>query len=105
MSDTPRHDADSAAETYGKHSTAHARLSVVSILQRFVSRGQAIRLAWREQVGPAERSDEFPTAVLPVIRADYPGDDEDTEPSTAVREGRKWFQSSPFSWWPGVLVG
>lgn len=95
-------------ETYGKHSRAHARgLSVAELLRRVVARGEAIRLAWQGDaatnlVGP---SDEFPTAVLPVIRDDSLAlEDQETEPTTATREARQWFGSERFSW-PKPLAG
>lgn len=96
-------------ETYGKHSRAHARgLTVAELLRRVVARGEAIRLAWRGDTATcmAGPSDEFPTAVLPVIRDDDPGaDDETTEPTTATREARQWFGTERFSWWPKPLAG
>lgn len=106
-----------AAERYGKHSQANARgLGVAELLRRVVARGDAIRLAWRgrEATGVADPVDEFPTAVLPVIRdsIEYqvepdgpPGDEDETEPTTATREARKWLPPSGFSWWPRLLVG
>lgn len=98
-----------AAERYGKHSQANARgLGVAELLRRVVARGDAIRLAWRgrEATGVADPTDEFPTAVLPVIRDDDPTlDEEDTEPTTATREARRWLQSPDFSWWQRLLVG
>lgn len=94
---------------YGQHSQAHARgLSVAELLRRTMARGEAVRLAWhgREATGLADRADEFPTAVLPVVRADAPAlDEEDTEPITATREARKWQQPSDFSWWQRLLAG
>lgn len=95
------------AEMYGKHSRAHAHgLGVAELLRRVIARGDAIRLAWRGTDGStAGRSDDFPTAVLPVIRDEYPGDDEDTEPSAGVREARKWFGPEKSLWWRSSLVG
>jgi hypothetical protein len=97
------------ADRYGKHSRAHAHgLGVAELLRRVVARGDAIRLAWRgdEATNAIARSDEFPTAVLPVVRVEYPDEnDEDTEPSTAVRESRKWLNPELVSWWPQPLAG
>lgn len=98
-----------AADDYGKHSQANARgLSVAELLRRVVARGEAVRLAWRgrEATGLADRSDEFPTAVLPVIRSDAPTPaDEDTEPTAATHEARRWLQPSGFSWRQRLLTG
>jgi hypothetical protein len=96
------------AETYGKHSRAHAHgLGVAELLRRVIARGEAIRLAWHsdETTRVADDSQDFPTAVLPVIRDEYPGDDEDTDPSTGVREARKWFNPELSLWWRNSLVG
>lgn len=88
-----------SAEQYGKHSRAHAGgPGVVDLLRRAVAHGDAIRLAWDDETRiVADQRDDFPTAVLPVVRDEYPGDDEDTEPSTAVREARKWFMPELFT--------
>jgi hypothetical protein len=90
------------AERYGKHSRVHARgLGVAELLRRVVARGEAIRLAWRgdEAMSAIARSDEFRTAILPVMREEYPDDeDEDPELSTATRQARRWLQP------PGILV-
>jgi hypothetical protein len=98
-----------ASDDYGQHSQAHARgFSVAELLRRMVAGGEAIRLAWRgrEATGFADRSDEFPTAVLPVIHADAPPSaDDDTEPTTATREARKWQRPPDFSWWQRLLAG
>lgn len=101
---TSRHHGgpSDAAERYGKHSRANARgLSVRALLERWVERGEAIRLAWRAEESDAvvARSQEFPTAVLPVIRGDDSHEvnaDEDTEPTTTTRQARNWLQSGRF---------
>jgi hypothetical protein len=96
-------------ETYGRHSRAHARgLSVAELLRRVVARGEAIRLAWRGDAATnlADRSDEFPTAVLPVIRDDLLAlEAQETEPTTATREAWQWLDTERFSWWPKPLAG
>jgi hypothetical protein len=91
------------AENYGKHSRAHARISVANLLRRVIARGDAIRLAWRDEelIGGADRSADFPTAVLPVIREDCLENDDDSEPSTAIHGGQKWLLPR----FPGLLVG
>jgi hypothetical protein len=108
---------EDTAEDYGRHSRTNARgLSVAVLLQWVVARGEAIRLAWRgtESEGLARTRDEFPTAVLPVIRgadghqAEHdgsPGDDEETGPTTATREARRWLQPPGFLWWQRSLAG
>ena len=96
------------AEHNGKHSRAHARgLGVAELLRRVAARGEAIRLAWRgdEVTSAGARSGDFPTAILPVVRDEYPDDeDEDTEPSTATWEARRWLQPPGFSLWPNPLA-
>jgi hypothetical protein len=96
------------AERYGKHSRAHARgLGVAELLRRVVARGEAVRLAWRgdEATSALGRSGDFPTAILPVVRDEYPDEnDEDTQPSTATREARRWLQPPGFSLWPNPLT-
>lgn len=81
---------------------------MAALLERVSQAGQAIRLAWRgaEHAGVAQDSDEFPTAVLPVIRDQAPvaTDDEDTEPTTAQREVRRWLRPLGFSWWQQSLA-
>jgi hypothetical protein len=79
-------------------------LSVAALLERMSRAGQAIRLAWRgsERLGLAEGRGEFPTGVLPVVRdqiLDAPSDDDETEPTTATREARRWLRPPGFSWW------
>jgi plasmid replication initiation protein len=114
-----RHHGQGAgsAEQYGRHSQASARgLSVAALLARVVEAGHAVRLAWRgdDATRVVTRSDEFPTAVLPVVRSTdepqaepdgLPADDEDTEPTTATREARKWLRPPGLSWWPRAVVG
>ncbi len=95
-------------EHYGKHSGVHARgLGVAELLRRAVAGGEAIRLAWRgdEATNVVARSEEFPTAILPIVRDEYPDEnDEDTEPSTATREARRWLRPPGFSLWPNLLA-
>jgi hypothetical protein len=97
-------------EAYGKHTTGRVSgVSVVELLRRVVGRGEAVRLAWRgvERAGVAHNSDEFPTAVLPVIRDQLPAassDDEGTEPTVAVQEARQWLRPPGFSWWHQCLA-
>jgi hypothetical protein len=99
-----------SAEAYGKHSRANARgLSVAELLRRVVHRGEAFRLAWRggDSDAPVDRREEFPTGVLPVVGdqlADALVAEEDTEPTTAMREARKWLQAPSFSWWLRLLA-
>lgn len=55
----------------GKHRAGRAGgLSVATLLERVSQAGQAIRLAWRggEHNGLAPEGNEFPTAVLPMVR-------------------------------------
>jgi len=96
------------AERYGKHSRAHARgLGVAELLRRVVARGEAVRLAWRddETNSVTNRAEEFPTAVLPVVHEEYPDvNDENTEPSTVTREARRWLQPPGFSLWSNPLA-
>lgn len=110
-------EGNRTVEPYGKHSQANARgLSVAALLTRTTQAGQAIRLAWRgdEAASLVDRTDEFPTAVLPVVRRvdghqaesdGWPGDDQETEPATATREARRWLQPPGFSWWQWALAG
>lgn len=102
-----RDEATAAAERYGKHSQAHADLPVVDVLRRVAESGEAIRLAWQDDDSNrvVEDRQEFPTAVLPVIRDDPGADDETTEPTTATREARQWFGTERFPWWPKALAG
>jgi hypothetical protein len=99
-----------SAEPYGKHHAARVGgLSVASLLERVARAGQAVRLAWRgaERQGLAATEDDFPTAVLPVIRdqvADVASDDEETEPTTATQEARRWLRPPGFSWWQQCLA-
>ncbi len=70
-------DSDDAktepAETYGKHSEAHAQgASVRQLLLRFLRAGQSIRLAWPTAEPTAGDSEEYPTAILPVIHNEPP---------------------------------
>lgn len=83
-----RDEPNTAAERYGKHSEANATVPVVEILQQAVERGEAIRLAWRNEESNSLVNDrqEFPTAVLPVIRL--------SEDPLNV-----------FVWWPKKLAG
>jgi hypothetical protein len=83
-----RDEPISAAERYGKHSEANAPLPVVEILRHAVERGEAIRLAWSggDSNTVVSDSQEFPTAVLPVIRST------DDMPNA-------------FAWWPKRLAG
>jgi hypothetical protein len=54
------------SETYGRHSRAHASVSVASLLQQAMAEGEAIRLAWLgDGVDETADDDEWPTAVLP----------------------------------------
>ena len=112
------HDQDAGgAEQYGRHSQANARgLPVAALLARVAEAAQAVRLAWRgeEAARAFAPPDEFPTAVLPVVRDTEghqtepdgpPGDDEETEPSTATREARRWLGPPGFSWWQQWLAG
>jgi hypothetical protein len=111
------HSGLSDVEQYGKHSSANAGgLSVATLLERASRAGQAIRLAWRgaEQEGLAQGRDEFPTGVLPVTRSTdddqtapdgSPGDDDETEPTTAIRDARRWLRPPGFSWLPQSLAG
>jgi hypothetical protein len=98
---TGRHQGDHTDATghYGRHSEANAGgLSVAALLARVADAGHAIRLAWRsnEVASAIDRSDEFPTAVLPVVRGT---DGHETEPTTATREARRWLRPPGFSWW------
>ena len=99
-----RDEDDDAAARYGRHSRANAGgLTVTALLKRVMARGEAIRLAWRgtDSNGLVDQAAELPTAVLPVIREpDEASDDEDTEPTTATREARRWLQHQRFMWWP-----
>jgi hypothetical protein len=106
-----------SAEEYGKHSQTNAGgLSVAALLERMSRAGQAIRLAWRssEVTSVVGCSQEYPTGVLPVVRDmnehqaepdGWPGDDEETEPTTATREARRWLRPPGFSWWQSVVHG
>lgn len=106
-----RHSGSGDAEQYGRLSQANARgLSVATLLARVVAAGHAVQLAWRgeEATDVTDRLQEFPTAVLPVVRDQYPdtpGDDDETEPTTATREARRWLRPPGFSWWPQALAG
>jgi hypothetical protein len=96
------------SDHYGKHSRAHASgLSVAELLRRAVARGEAIRLAWRgtEATSMADPSQDFPTAILPAIRDEYPGDDEETEPRPGVRAGGKWFRPERSLCWLSSMAG
>lgn len=67
------------------------------LLKRTIRQGGAIRLAWSadEANAVADESREFPTAVLPAVRDDGHErrmDEGTTEPTTATREARKWFE-------------
>lgn len=106
---TGRHRGDHTDATghYGRHSEANpGGLSVAALLARVAEAGQAVRLAWRgnEVASVAERSGEFPTAVLPVVRSmasrqaepdGLAGDDQETEPTTGTREARRWLRVAP----------
>lgn len=82
-----RDEPTGAAERYGKHSEANADVPVSEVLQRAIQRGEAIRLAWPDDDSNTAVSDlqEFPTAVLPVIR-----------PPNQV--------PNAFVWWPKKLA-
>jgi hypothetical protein len=107
---------DNSAESYGRHSPTNAGgLTVAALIERVARAGQAVRLAWRgrEAAGVADWSDEFPTAVLPVVRDTNrhhaepdgsPGEDEGTEPTTATREAQQWLRASGFLWWQQWLA-
>jgi hypothetical protein len=108
-----RHQGDrrDGAEQYGRHSQANARgLSVAALLARVVEAGHGIQLAWRgeEATSVTDRSQEFPTAVLPVVRdqhPDTPSNDDETEPTTATREARRWLRPPGFLWWQRSFAG
>ena len=110
---TGRHhdECGNGAERYGRHSRANANgLSVAALLDRAARAGHAIRLAWRgaESEGLALAGGELPTGVLPVVRdehLDTSGEDEDTEPTTATREARRWLRPPGFAWWQQSLAG
>lgn len=98
-----------SAEAYGKHSQTNAHgLSVAELLKRVVRRGEALRLAWRGHDPDVfvDQEDEFPTAVLPVVR-DEPAAVLETAveavPRTLTRDARKWSQPPGFSWWLRLL--
>ncbi len=99
------------AERYGRHSRANANgLSVAALLERVARAGHAIRLAWRgeEATSVTDRAEEFPTAVLPVVRdqhPDTPSNDDKTEPTTATREARRWLRPPGFLWWQRSFAG
>jgi hypothetical protein len=102
-------EQDDAAEGYGRHSPTNAGgLTVAALIERVARAGQAVRLAWRgrEAVGTADWADEFPTAVLPVIRDQLPQSPsgEGTEPTAATREAWKWLRPPGFSWWTQCLA-
>lgn len=103
-----RHDV---AERYGKHSQANAHgLPVTELLRRAIKRGEAVRLAWStdETNAVADESREFPTAVLPAVRDDGQErrmDEGTTEPTTATREARKWFEPGGLEQRPLSLAG
>jgi hypothetical protein len=105
------HSRQDTAEGYGRHSPTNAGgLTVAALIERVAHAGQAVRLAWRgrEAAGIADWSDEFPTAVLPVVRdgaIDSSTADEETEPTTATQEARRWLRPPGFSWWQQWLAG
>ncbi len=105
-----RSDDYQSAEAYGKHSRSHARgLSVAELLRRAARRGEALRLAWRDDPPEAtiDRYEEFPTGVLPVVQgelAEVAALEEDTAPTTTTRAARKWLQPPPFLVVAAVLV-
>lgn len=75
-----------AAERYGRHSEANADgLPAAELLRRAIANGEAICLAWRADDtarGQADAQEEFPTAVLPIIRPD----EGDANPGTASNQ-------------------
>jgi hypothetical protein len=103
---TGRHHSgqDDTNEGYGRHNPINAGgLTVAALIERVARAGQAVRLAWRgrEAADVANWSDEFPTAVLPVVRERImhqaepdgsPSENEETEPTTAAREARRWLR-------------
>jgi hypothetical protein len=95
------HDArGDAAERYGKHSEANARgWAVRELLKHAIRQGEAIRLAWPdgEANASADRSHDFPTAVLPAFQHDGEPEAEGTGPTTATRDARKWFEPGGWS--------
>jgi hypothetical protein len=103
------HDTRSdAAERYGKHSEANARgWPVRELLKHVIRRGEAIRLAWPdgEANASADRSHEFPTAVLPAFQHDGEPEAEGTGPTTATHDARKWFESGGQDRRPASLAG
>ena len=108
---TGRHRSNpDEGDAYGRHSwTIAGGLSVAALLERAVRAGDAVRLAWRgaDGNGLVQTGDDFPTALLPVIR-DQPreatGNDEGTEPTTAAQETRRWLRPLGFSWWQQCLA-
>jgi len=103
------HDArGDAAERYGKHSEANARgWAVRELLKHAIRQGEAIRLAWPdgEANASADRSHDFPTAVLPAFQHDGEPEAEGTGPTTATRDARKWFEPGGLERWPVSLAG
>jgi hypothetical protein len=106
------HDArGDAAERYGKHSEANARgWPVRELMKHVIRQGEAIRLAWPdgEANASADRSREFPTAVLPAVDGDgHEGqpDADGTKPTTAARAARKWFEPGGLERGPESLAG
>lgn len=105
-----RDEASGAAERYGKHSQANADVPVFDVLQRAIEEGEAIRLAWRDEDSNRVVNDpqEFPTAVLPIVRPQehtLSEADEDTEPLSPRSEPRRQARPRDFSWWPRALAG
>lgn len=120
---TGRHHADQdhgdGSDRYGKHSQANANgLSVRTLLERTIAYGDAIRLAWdnEDPNALADGERDLPTAVLPVVPmqvADEAEGDDETEPTTATREARRWLAKNQpeagtgggdFVWWPKALA-
>jgi hypothetical protein len=97
---------DDMAEGYGRHSPINAGgLTVAALIERVARAGHAVRLAWRgrEAADVADWSDEFPTAVLPMAQDrikhqaepdSSSSDDQETEPTTATQEARRWLRGS-----------
>lgn len=105
-----RSDEPESPNGHGRHRPANTSgLMATALIERVARTGHAIRLAWQGTAdhGLASADDDFPTAVLPVVRNEPPDTstaDEDTEPTMASREARQWLGSSEFSWWIRSLV-
>jgi hypothetical protein len=101
-----RDESTIAAERYGRHSQAHADVPVVDVLQATVDRGDPLRLAWSpDQIAdPVKPTEEFPTAVLPVVNTADKSSDH-TEPLPPPDTRQQSVRARDFSWWPTVLAG